>query len=64
MPKVTGCGHMRSATSHKSYMRDVHLKRKQRKLKYTEKAGAAASRLLNRNQYVKQYYSECYNRDV
>ena len=61
MPEVTGCGHMRLATAHKSYMRGVNLKIK---LKYTENAGATASQLLNHNQYMKQYYSEYYNRDV
>ena len=43
----------------------IHLNRK---LKYTEKAVVVAryicSWLLHHNQYVRQYYSECYNRDI
>ena len=42
-------------------MRGVHLKRK---LRCTEKAGVLASWLLHHGQYVRQYYSECCNRDV
>ena len=71
MTDLTGCGymripaaHMRIAASHRSYMIGVHLKRR---LKYTEKAEVIASRLLQYiiiNNYVKQYYSEYYNRDV
>ena len=52
------------AVTHGSYFRGVHLKSK---LKYTEKAGLVASWLLQYiiiNNYVKQYYSEYYNRDV
>ena len=71
MTDLTGCGymriaavHMRIAASHRFYMIGVHLKRR---LKYTEKAGVVASWLLQYiiiNNYVKQYYSEYYNRDV
>ena len=42
-------------------MRGVHLKTK---LKYTENGGVVAGWLLHCDQYVRQYYSECYNRDV
>ena len=46
-------------------MRGVHLKRK---LKYIKKAGVAAiciaAWLLHCNRYVRQYYSEHFNRDV
>ena len=42
-------------------MRGVHLKRK---LKYTEIAGVVAGWLLHHDQYMREYYSECYNRDV
>ena len=40
-------------------MRGVQLKRK---LKYTGIAGVVATRLLQCNQSLRQYYSECYNR--
>ena len=42
-------------------MRSVHLKRT---LKYIEKAGIVARWLLHRNQYMRQYYSEHYIRDI
>ena len=64
MTEVTGCGYMRIAAAHGPYIRGVHLKRR---LKYTEKAGVVASWPLQYiiiNNYVKQYYSEYYNRDV
>ena len=47
--------------AHRYYIRGAQLKRK---LKYTEKAGVVASWLLHHNQYVSQYCSECYNRDM
>ena len=64
MSEVTECGYMRIAAAHGSYIRGLHMKRR---LKYTEKAGVVASRLLQYiiiNNYVKQYYSEYYNRDI
>ena len=42
-------------------MRDVLLKRK---LKYTEKTGVVTNWLLHCDRYMRQYCSECYNRDV
>ena len=42
-------------------MRGVHLKMK---LKCTVKDGVVASQLLHHDQYVRQYYSEHYNRGV
>ena len=42
-------------------MRSVHLKRT---LKCIEKAGIAARQLLYRNQYMRQYYSDHYIRDI
>ena len=43
-------------------MRDVHLKSK---LEYTKIAEVVAIwLLLHHNRYVRQYYSECYDRDV
>ena len=41
-------------------MRGVHLKRD---LKYIKITGVVGSWLLHHNQYVRQYYSERYNRD-
>ena len=40
-------------------MRGVQLKRE---LKYTEKAEVTASWLLHRDRYMREYYSEHYNR--
>ena len=61
-PVVTGCGHWRLASTVDTYyMSGVQLKRK---LKYTENAGVVASWLLHHDQYMRQYYSECYNRDM
>ena len=39
----------------------MHLKRN---LKYTEKAGVVASRLLHCYHYVRKYYSEHYIKDI
>ena len=62
---VTGYGHIRLPTTitiaHRSYMRSVHLKRT---LKYIEKASIVARRLLHHNQYMRQYYSEHYIKDI
>ena len=61
--EVTGHAHTRLPLfiAYRPYMRGVHLKRK---LKYTAKAGVLASWLLHCVWYVRQYFSECYNRDV
>ena len=61
---VTGCNCSRLAATvdhNLQVLKGIHLKRK---LKYTEKAGLVASWLLDYNQYIRQYYSECYNRDI
>ena len=42
----------------------MNLKPFQTKLIYTGKAEVVASWLLHCNQYVRQFYSERYNRDV
>ena len=65
-PLITRCGHIRLATIllitvRRSYIRAVHLNRK---LKCAVKAGVVATSLLHGNQYMRQYYSEHYNRDV
>ena len=76
MPKVSGCGQIRLAAAYRSYMRGIDLKRK---LEYIDKAGLYQQLascyytaidnniivLCNTNiNYMKQYYSECYNRDI